>query len=201
LHDDELTSLHEAGHAAVARALGRTLTVVTTVPGEVFAGCTLSQVRPVRAAVPDVDTPLVTWGGPWMERLAGDICITLAGGIAEELRRSRETARLPESVAGQAMAAAEQMPELATPADRAQAAAAVSDQASLSDAGRLSRDLWVIFGSDHARAGAWLRWCEEETRLLLLQQADGVHRLAALLSEHGTVGEQAAAAALRGAVR
>jgi hypothetical protein len=189
---DESTCWHEAGHAAAAHALGRPVTLVTSVPGGRFAGCTRARVRLVAAAVPDVDTPFSTWGGRWMERLTGDAVWTLAGDVAEDLFGRRDQARLPPTTAELAL------DELATTAEFEKAGQAVNDEALAADAEALAGQLHSMFGADLTRAAAWLRWCEEETRALLLYRAGSVRRLQGLLAEHGTLGEAAAARALGG---
>jgi hypothetical protein len=141
--DELATSYHEAGHGAVAVALGSQLRVVTVEPGEQWAGCTRYLASLVAAPVPEVTSPLVTWGGQWMERLAGDACVTMGGDLAEDLWARRCDSRLPEPVAETALRKLEQRaarePELATPAERGEAAEAVNDPQTHSDADHLDR--------------------------------------------------------------
>jgi hypothetical protein len=199
---DELTALHEAGHAAAADALGCKVVLATVEPGEHLSGvCRYLPLR-VRDDLPDtVESPLIVWPAGWQRDLGAKVVIALAGDLAEELFAPRGTAslRLAESVTAQAWERLEVLSAdgpAATAAELAEAARAVSEPGR-SDAKCIADIAFVAHGGDPLRAAAWLHWLSEETRALLLAHEGAVRCMAALLAEHGTLGEQAAAACLR----
>jgi hypothetical protein len=201
LPDDELTALHESGHSVAARALRRRVTLVTIEPGERWAGCSWSVAKPVRARIPSPDAPFAAWPAAFQVQLAHDVIVSLAGEISAAMFAPRAAGRAldppgaPE-VAGRLAAAA---PE-ATEQERQRAAEGVSAD-NITDAERVDHLVYVGFANDWQRGLAWRAWLEAETAELLRANEDAVRRLAALLMARGVVGEQAAAAALKGVAR
>jgi hypothetical protein len=198
--DDELTVWHEAGHAVAAYALGRRVGFVTAVPGERWSGMCRSWAELVRDDRPaSTGAPLVTWAAGWQRRLAGDVVFSLAGGVAEELFVPRGTSpvRLPESVSEQAQDRITELAGYAATAEELAEAARSVDAPSESDAERVAALAFEAHHGDVHRSATWVAWLTEETRALLLLHEPAVRRVAAELARHGTIGEQAAAAALR----
>lgn len=199
---DEETSLHEAGHAVAADALGCKVSLVTAEPGEHWAGMCRFAPQLVRDAIPDTGAPLLVWEAGWQRHLAAHVSVLLAGEMAAEMFAARPATgavRLPESVTTQAGALLEELCETApeaTAAEREQASADVNEPGQ-TDAERVAHLAWVAHGGDVLRAASWLRWVEEETRALLLGHERAVRRMAGLLMLRGTLGEEAAAACLR----
>lgn len=203
----ETTPLHEAGHAVAADALGCKVRLASAVPGESFSGICRYLAPLVRDTFPrSVEAPFVTWGAGWQRRLAADVVILLAGETAEELfgpRPVTRAVRLPESIAAQVndnIAELAAAGPAATAEDLAEAARSVNEPGK-SDAEQVASIAFTAHGGDPLRTAAWLHWLSEECRALLLQHEQAVRRMAALLLEHGVVGEQAAAACLRGGKR
>lgn len=192
----ELSALHEAGHAIVGDLLGRKITLITAESGEYRTGCCWSRSRYIYAAVPDVDTPLLTWAPEWGHRLAVDAAVAMAGGMAEAMFAPRVAGRVPLTVADET---GDRLHDLAAATDEEleQAAVGVNTEGK-TDADTVAMISFTAHGGDWQRTGAWLGWVETETAELLRANESKVRRVASLLRAHGTLGEAAAARALGG---
>jgi hypothetical protein len=204
VHDAEeryRVAVHEAGHAAVAHALGWPITVATIEPGTRFTGTTLT----VQPALPpgsprwhdfDDTLPAALWPPVFRAGLDGQALVYAAGQIAAEMFAPR-TGRLPAGVAERAaeILAAAPQPSFA---ERDQAAEAVSDPDARTDAEHVADIAGLLHWRDPASAAAWLDYTERQAAAVLALHAEGIARLAAALTEAGTVGGEAAVALLTG---
>lgn len=197
----ESTAWHESGHAVAAYALGRRVGFVTIEPGERWSGMCRSWAERVRDDLPaDMGLPLVIWAAGWQRRLAADVVFSLAGGIAEGMFAPREAGavRVPESVTAVAQDRITELAAAAATAEELAEAARSVDAPGKSDAEHVAEVAFTAHGGDLHRSATWVAWLAEETRCLLLLHEAAVRRMCSLLMARGTIGEQAAAACLRG---
>lgn len=195
MHSEAL-AVHEAGHVVVAEALGCRVDAATVQSGSGKRGCTLWRRRSVSPALPGTDVPVILFEPDWQRRLTADVCVALAGGVAEGLFVPRATGRVPDAIGDLAVDELSELSDATSSAERERAAAAV-DEPVRDDAAESAYWAFIACGADPLRAGAWLRWLELETRALLATREREVKRLAALLTAVGTAGHSAIAACLR----
>jgi hypothetical protein len=160
------TAVHEAGHAAVARACGGTVQAVTVVPAGFTSGCTRWRRPASRGAAPgglDVSQPFVLWPEAFRRWAETEVMVALAGRVAEEM------AGLPVGR---------------------------GDQADLERAAEVGRRVHGGDPFADAVAGAWAAYLRHETQALLELHWRRVQRLAGALEEAGSLGGEAIKAIL-----
>jgi hypothetical protein len=197
LHD-EVNALHEAGHAVLGDLLGRRIDLVTVEPGEHLTGCCWSTSRCETDPLPDMADPMILWAAGWQRRLAADVCVSMAGGLAEMLFTPRVTGRVPATVADELPDRLAELAEAAGPTEaELTLAAETMDKPGKTDANRIAEIAFTAHGGDLHRCAPWLAWLEAETTAVLQQHESAVRRLAGLLQLRGTVTGEAARMAMR----
>jgi hypothetical protein len=87
----------------------------------------------------------------------------------------------------------------ASPADVAYLQAVMDDPAGDDDAMAVARLAWSAFGHDYASLGAFVSYCEAQTRALIRSAERGIRALGAQLALSGTMSAEAVAAVLESA--
>lgn len=202
---DERVRLQEAGHLAIAAALGYKPTGVTTRAGAILDGCATHALPGLAAgtmqdAVQALNDarPFVAWPETMRARVEALVVIKLAGQAAEMRLSERvpATVRLPATVAEQAAAEAADLPD--PPAELvARYTALVDDeQAAESDADAVAVLASVAFGDDLASMHGWLTYLEGQALAMVLAESAKIRRLAGALALRPVLGGEAIAAVL-----
>ena len=202
--EDDLTCLHEAGHAVVAMTCGWPAPAVTVRGGSHASGCNVFPRD--HEAIPhdswanaDLSAPFVLWPAGLRSHLEAEAVVFAAGCVAEELWAWSRPApgravRVREPVRIRAAARITSLP----PATAAEAAdlAAVTGNPGASDEDVLARLARAAHGDDFRSASAWLGFISVQAEAILRQREAPVRRLADALAAQDVLGAAAVAAVL-----
>jgi hypothetical protein len=189
----ERTARHEAGHICVGLALGHTVNGGTVRPGTEAWGCTLIRSPSVDWRTLEASRPFAMWAPGAQRFVTNRVIMTMAGETAELVLLPR-AGRYHPPMRERALQITAEMPAVTAP----EIAAVLEEQTNApgveSDAAHVASLAWAGFGSDWASAGAFLQFCEAQTRAMVAYEAGRIERLASVLESDGTVdGDQIAA--------
>jgi hypothetical protein len=199
--DYDSLSIHEAGHTVAAHAFGRPVGTVgirgragrsfhtpPRLPDEIVTGA-------------DVELAFSLWPMQMRGRFEGDVCIFMAGAVAEELLIP-VLGRVPETIAARALALVPQPPDV-TVGDLAPMSEADHreldyslDHDTGSDEQEIARIALLAHGPDVASAATWLGYLRCQTAAIVLAGERQIRRLALVLDSAGSMSGQAVAAFL-----
>jgi hypothetical protein len=197
---DELlkAATHEAGHCLALLRSGRRLGPVTVKQGARWSGSTHYSVVPVeRGAWTRLDPtmPVACWPGPVRRKFDVTAVCAAAGDAAERLLwwpGQGDARRLPSAVeaAGDII--------ITEPSRREELiiAAARADTKGRTDGEILAFLAESLYPDAAGVAVSWLAWVRESAELIIAQGSQRVQRLAAVLSDRGTMSGKAVRAVL-----
>lgn len=198
MSDTDRLAVHEAAHQVAAFVLGWELRGCTIEGGSGSDGCSRSLPPKIPAAAlremrEHDDWPFLLWPEAVRRAVEGIVIQLMSGETAALLLRPK-TGRYVLPVGDHALSRAAEVataepvaPHSSSPSlDVARLRADVNTPGP-SDADVIGETIARMFLSDWHSAGAFLSWCEAQTRALVLAESERIERLALALLEYGTL--------------